>query len=148
MQSQTEEEEIADTRDFVAYSCWTEEDLLARQNKTAAKVGEALALPIPLAAVLLRYFEWNVDKLYAQYLLNPEKVLQAAGVTQAQAQGGVSAAKLSGVVETCLICDEPSTAVKVETFLPCQHQIVTYRLHYYSITLPLLLTVGSSVRLD
>lgn len=114
---QTEEDEQTDAREFIAYSCWTEEDLLARQNKKAKRVAEVLCLTFPLATVLLRYFEWNVDKLYAQYLKQPEQVLRAAGVK-------VQASESAAQAKNCLICDEPPSAVRVENFLSCGHRIV------------------------
>lgn len=101
----------------MSYDCWTEEDLLARQNKKARQVAEALALAVPLATVLLRYFEWNVDKLYAQYLRQPDQVLQAAGVRVAPVATPQAHA-------SCLICDEPPSAVRVEKFLSCGHTVV------------------------
>ena len=81
--------------------------------------------------MLLRYFEWNVDKLYAQYLRQPEQVLQAAGVKVPPASAQVCSSN-------CLICDEPPSAVLVEKFLSCGHTVVrTYLTLCYAVAISL-----------
>ncbi|KAI7866800.1 uncharacterized protein EV154DRAFT_453990 [Mucor mucedo] len=65
----------------VEYNVLSCNHLKSKQDKEVSQVSIILGLSTEDAATLLRYFRWNKEKLFEQYMESSEKVLRQAGVS-------------------------------------------------------------------
>ncbi|KAI8988618.1 hypothetical protein BDF20DRAFT_953743 [Mycotypha africana] len=65
----------------VQYSVLSGDSLQSKQDKEVSQVSSILGLTREDSATLLRYFRWNKEKLFEQYMDSSEKVLKLAGVS-------------------------------------------------------------------
>lgn len=79
-----------------------------------------IGLSMEDSATLLRYFRWNKEKLFEQYMDSPEKVLQQAGVSSATTNRSFKlAAALDNFV--CDICCDDSGEMDT-VCISCEHR--------------------------
>ncbi|EIE88329.1 hypothetical protein RO3G_13040 [Rhizopus delemar RA 99-880] len=95
-------------------------NLKAKQDTEISQVSMILGLSPEDAATLLRYFRWNKEKLFEQYMDSSEKVLQQAGVSSATTNRCFKlATELNNFM--CDICCDDSP--DIETIcLSCEHR--------------------------
>ncbi|KAJ0403475.1 hypothetical protein ATCC90586_003588 [Pythium insidiosum] len=62
------------------YRVIEEEELFAQQRKLITEISQVLETSTSVAAVLLRHFAWNKEKLFEGYYLDPTKARHEAGV--------------------------------------------------------------------
>ncbi|KAI8391731.1 uncharacterized protein BYT42DRAFT_527401 [Radiomyces spectabilis] len=104
----------------VDYTIQDASNLKNLQDKEINQVGTILGLRTEDAAVLLRYFRWNKEKLLERYMDSPDQVLKQAGISMGngQDQSILLAKDIPGVDGTfmCEICcndDENMETVSV-----------------------------------
>jgi ariadne-1 len=93
-------------------------DIQVQQDKQFQAVSNIIELPPEQTAILLRFVRWNKDKLLEDYVDNPEKLLEAAGLGSTFAEAPQTKA-VKGF--TCEICyeDEPG----LQTYaMKCGHR--------------------------
>ncbi|GLE01372.1 hypothetical protein PINS_up010202 [Pythium insidiosum] len=117
------------------YRVIEEEELLAQQRKLVAEISQVLETSMSVAAILLRHFGWNKEKLFEGYYLDPTKARQEAGVEFAD----VSPPTFAEDQEIdCLICCD--TYKPNEIFgMGCQH---VYCVNCWKSYLSLKITEG------
>lgn len=93
-------------------------DIQSQQDKHIEEVSTILGQPFETAAILLRHYRWNKERLIEHYMDHPEVVLEKAGLGQEVAQG----AKTEVVPGfTCEICFEDGP--DLETYaMRCGHR--------------------------
>lgn len=64
----------------VSFSVYTPENLQKQQDDLIDEVNMILEMRKEDAAILLRYFRWNKERLMEDYMDRPKKVLEAAGL--------------------------------------------------------------------
>lgn len=102
-------------------------DIQANQDKQIEEVSMILALPPEYAAILLRYFKWNKERLIGSYMEREEDVLESAGLGP-ESDGSRKIMAVDGFM--CDICceDEPG----LETFaMICGHRYCVNCYRYY-----------------
>ena len=95
-------------------------EIQSSQDSQIKEVSNILGLTHDSAAVLLRYFKWNKERLIEQYMDNSETILDDAGVDAMSADRPPLKAKaVRGFA--CDICCEDKRGL--ETFaLKCEHR--------------------------
>lgn len=66
----------------VKYTVYRPEDIQKQQDDLVNEVNMILDIRPEEAAILLRYFRWNKERLIEDYMDKPRQVLEAAGLTQ------------------------------------------------------------------
>lgn len=99
------------------YIVYTRDDLIRKQQDEVWNVHEVLNVPVSVAGSLLRYMQWDKEKLYGPFFEDPDRLCKKAGVSLDSKT--VIKAK-SGENTTCSICyddnnDSSSVALK------CRH---------------------------
>ncbi|CDH50400.1 ring finger protein [Lichtheimia corymbifera JMRC:FSU:9682] len=104
------------------------------QNVQIDQVVNILGLANQEAAILLRYFQWNKEKLFERYTDSPEKVLESAGLVDAvekdrQVAPTLPAKRVKNSF-TCEICfdDDPDMET---TALSCEHRFCNTCYEHY-----------------
>eukprot|EP01012_Entosiphon_sulcatum_P047669 TRINITY_DN6502_c0_g1_i1.p1 TRINITY_DN6502_c0_g1~~TRINITY_DN6502_c0_g1_i1.p1 ORF type:complete len:555 (+),score=120.96 TRINITY_DN6502_c0_g1_i1:36-1667(+) len=85
---------------------------------------EMLNMPPSAARRLMRYYEWNSDRL-GRYFEDPDKVLQAIGI-QSIGDKGYEKVANDNKERTCPLCLEPYSSPEEGNFwalLPCHHAV-------------------------
>lgn len=91
--------------------------LLTSTTSLVQEVSDILTLPKPVALVLLRFFNWNKEKLINSFTENKEKVLAAAHIAESLEKKP----KSKKPKYVCHICED--TFLGVDTYaLPCGHR--------------------------
>ncbi|KAG1153320.1 hypothetical protein G6F37_010461 [Rhizopus arrhizus] len=104
----------------VDYQVLNSDNLKTKQDTEISQVSMILGLSMEDSATLLRYFRWNKEKLFEQYMDSPEKVLQQAGVSSATTNRSFkSAAALDNFV--CDICCDDSGEMDT-VCISCEHR--------------------------
>ncbi|DAZ92674.1 TPA: hypothetical protein N0F65_000444 [Lagenidium giganteum] len=85
------------------YRVIDEEELFREQHQLIREISQVLELPLSTAAVLLRHYSWNKEKLFEGYYMDPAKAKHDAGVEFAHVPPPVFA---EGSEIDCLICCE------------------------------------------
>lgn len=113
----------------ISFTVHKPSDIQAAQDEMVNEVNMILDIRKEDAAILLRYFRWNKERLIDEYMERQKEVLAAAGL----AQGSAGPPKLEIIAGfACDICCEDSPGL--ETFaLKCGHRycVDCYR-HYLS----------------
>lgn len=60
-------------------------ELMIEQNNLISEIAMILELDNSTCGILLRYFQWNKEKLFEQYCINPAETRKLAGVQYHQA---------------------------------------------------------------
>ncbi|KAH6615714.1 hypothetical protein B0J18DRAFT_288450 [Chaetomium sp. MPI-SDFR-AT-0129] len=111
----------------VSYKVFQPQDVQKQQDELIDEVNMILTIAKEEAAILLRYFRWNKERLIEQYMDRPSQVLEAAGLAQTTA-GPPKLRTIPGF--TCDICceDEPG----LQSFaLKCGHRYCVDCYHQY-----------------
>ncbi|KAJ0399064.1 hypothetical protein P43SY_008684 [Pythium insidiosum] len=117
------------------YRVIEEEELFAQQRKLITEISQVLETSTSVAAVLLRHFAWNKEKLFEGYYLDPTKARHEAGVEFADVPPPTFA---DGQEIDCLICCD--TYKPNEIFgMGCQH---VYCVNCWKSYLSLKITEG------
>ncbi|CAO3687680.1 unnamed protein product [Rhizopus stolonifer] len=96
------------------------DNLKAKQDTEINQVSMILGLSVEDSATLLRYFRWNKEKLFEQYMDSSEKVLQNAGVSSASFNRSIEkAGNLKDFV--CDICCDDSPNIETAC-ISCEHR--------------------------
>lgn len=105
--------------------------LKSKQDKEVSQVSLILGLSTEDAATLLRYFRWNKEKLFEQYMDSSEKVLRLAGVSSASdMKHAIVLAKDLGIDFMCDICCDDSSDMETIS-VSCGHRFCrTCYTHY------------------
>eukprot|EP00549_Striatella_unipunctata_P025961 CAMPEP_0118724564 /NCGR_PEP_ID=MMETSP0800-20121206/32647_1 /TAXON_ID=210618 ORGANISM="Striatella unipunctata, Strain CCMP2910" /NCGR_SAMPLE_ID=MMETSP0800 /ASSEMBLY_ACC=CAM_ASM_000638 /LENGTH=511 /DNA_ID=CAMNT_0006633151 /DNA_START=113 /DNA_END=1648 /DNA_ORIENTATION=- len=90
-------------------------ELLVVMKRRIKDVTEVLGVPQSAAAVLLRNYQWNKERLVEMYLMNPEAVQKKCGVTGRCEAENVRCGRKRGL---CGICYENPVDLIV---MPCTH---------------------------
>jgi len=109
----------------VMFRVYQPEDIQKQQEDLINEVNMILTIPKEEAAILLRHFRWNKERLIEEYMDNPDKVLDAAGLSNSAA-GPPKLQVIPGFC--CDICCEDEAGM--ETFaLKCGHRycVACYR---------------------
>ncbi|RMJ08520.1 hypothetical protein CDV36_011865 [Fusarium kuroshium] len=111
----------------VSYKVYEPHDIQRQQDDMIGEVNMILDMQKEDAAILLRYFRWNKERLLEDYMDRPEKVLEAAGLGS-----GMAVQPQLEVIPgfTCDICCEDEDGL--ESFaMKCGHRycVACYR-HY------------------
>lgn len=103
---------------IVPFKVFEPDDVMAQQNDMINEVNMILDMSKEDAAILLRYFRWNKERLLEDYMDKSDKVLDAAGLGNTAA----TAPKLESQPGfTCEICYEDDE--NLQTFsLKCGHR--------------------------
>ena len=64
----------------VEFTVLSPEKIKSRQNEQIEQIKTMFALPTEHAAILLRYFRWNKEKLVEKYMENPEVISEKSGI--------------------------------------------------------------------
>eukprot|EP00611_Tribonema_gayanum_P000829 TRINITY_DN10622_c0_g1_i3.p1 TRINITY_DN10622_c0_g1~~TRINITY_DN10622_c0_g1_i3.p1 ORF type:complete len:409 (-),score=143.46 TRINITY_DN10622_c0_g1_i3:34-1260(-) len=108
----------------------SEGDLKVLMHSVVAEISQVMNIPEDAATALLRFFSWNVEKLYDQFYANPESITAKVGITNADlgvshaaapvrtASGGGGSGKAAGAALLCRICCENVPDAEA---LPCGH---------------------------
>ncbi|CAM1504241.1 Fc.00g018320.m01.CDS01 [Cosmosporella sp. VM-42] len=67
---------------LVAYKVFEPSDIQHQQDEMINEVNMILAMRKEDAAILLRYFRWNKERLLEDYMDRPDKVLESAGLAE------------------------------------------------------------------
>lgn len=111
----------------VAYSVFEPTDIQRQQDEMVSEVNMILDMRKEDAAILLRHFRWNKERLLEDYMDRPDKVLEAAGLNSTSSETR-KLQVLDGFV--CDICCEDGEGL--ESFaMKCGHRycVDCYR-HY------------------
>ncbi|KAI0475452.1 RING-5 [Xylariaceae sp. FL0804] len=102
----------------VSYQVFTPQDIQQQQDEMIDEVNMILAMRKEDAAIMLRHFRWNKERLIEDYMDNPSKILSAAGLGPDTSSGP----KLEAVPGfTCEICCEDEDGL--QTFaMKCGHR--------------------------
>jgi ariadne-1 len=102
----------------VDFKVCTPKDIDAAQVRLINEVKDVLGQPPESAAILLRYFRWNREKLIEQYMEKQSEILEAAGLGEEdESEGRIK--EVSGFM--CDICCDDSSPMT--TFaLKCGHR--------------------------
>ncbi|KAI9820830.1 MAG: hypothetical protein M1826_000855 [Phylliscum demangeonii] len=102
----------------VDYKVYSPTEIQSQQDKQIDEVSSILGQPCESAAILLRHFRWNKERMIESYMDQPEEVLDSSGLGQVTAT-----VPKTQVVEgfTCEICydDGPDLATYA---LVCDHR--------------------------
>jgi ariadne-1 len=111
----------------VSYKVYEPSDIQSQQDDMIAEVNMILNMQKEDAAILLRHFRWNKERLLEDYMDRPEKVMEAAGLSSTTS----SSPKLEVIPGfACDICCEDDEGL--ESFaMKCGHRycVDCYR-HY------------------
>ncbi|CEP13362.1 hypothetical protein [Parasitella parasitica] len=105
--------------------------LKSKQDKEVSQVSAILGLSSEDAATLLRYFRWNKEKLFEQYMDSSEKVLKLAGVSSvSDLKHSIVLARDIGTDFMCDICCDDSSDMETIS-VSCGHRFCrTCYTHY------------------
>ncbi|KAI9779005.1 MAG: hypothetical protein M1816_003782 [Peltula sp. TS41687] len=93
-------------------------DIQSQQDKHIEEVSTILGQPLETAAILLRHYRWNKERLIEHYMDHPEDVIEKAGLGNAMVEG-VKTEVVPGFM--CEICFEDDADLKTYA-MRCGHR--------------------------
>ena len=115
----------------VDFKCLTIEGIEAAQRKEAEHIAGMFLVPESEAAVLLRHFQWNKERLIEQYMDEPDKVKWEAGVLDNQACPRMVEME-NFTCDICFMSAEDYGGRIMTTSLPCGHRYCTACYTHYA----------------
>ncbi|KAK6909443.1 hypothetical protein I203_103461 [Kwoniella mangroviensis CBS 8507] len=90
----------------VSWKVKTLQEIIDMQNKEITKVQSLLEVPASSAAILLRHYVWNSEKLQEQFWNDPAQALEAAGLSPPSSPTTHTSTQPTGVFECPICCME------------------------------------------
>ncbi|PWN45025.1 hypothetical protein IE81DRAFT_226040 [Ceraceosorus guamensis] len=116
----------ANKRGEVESWCRSPKAIVTAQEKEITQIENMFAIKTTDAAILLRHFSWNKERLIERYMDDPDTVASAAGILTAEGSSSRISPRKDFTCEVCFLSSEDMPGGTMSTLaLSCGHRFCT-----------------------